>query len=421
MQSFTYSDAPAGNITAEADIPSSAKSPAAYSYDAQARVTSMTPGTGSELSYGFDPSGNLTSLPTGAAATYDHDSELTSSISAGTTTSYAYNADGERLTAAQGASTIASGTWNGAGQLTAYDDSAADMTAATYDGNGLRASATSSTTQAFTWDTTTTVPRLLMDSGSAYIYAGSGTPAEQVSLSTGAATYLLSDLLGSVRGIVSSIGALTATTAYDAWGNPETSGGLTSQTPFGYAGAYTDPTGLIYLVDRYYDPATGQFFSVDPDISQTSEPYEYANDNPVSNTDPSGALVVKPNDEYTDIVFYFNRAETKKLANPLVKVASWIVFVAYGWLRATGRIPEGLDDFLVKIIAEALPAINKSAKDAMKKQGYCVQLNWSLLEGSRGSIYSSTSGPVETEGPHKGKFLYYCSGNWVKARKKHKG
>jgi RHS repeat-associated protein len=29
--------------------------------------------------------------------------------------------------------------------------------------------------------------------------------------------------------------------------------------PLGYAGAYTDPDGLLYLVNRYYDPQTGQF------------------------------------------------------------------------------------------------------------------------------------------------------------------
>jgi RHS repeat-associated protein len=31
-----------------------------------------------------------------------------------------------------------------------------------------------------------------------------------------------------------------------------------------FAGGYADPTELIYLVNRYYNPATGQFTSVDP-------------------------------------------------------------------------------------------------------------------------------------------------------------
>jgi RHS repeat-associated protein len=254
----------------------------------------MTPGTGSALNYSFDASSNLTSLPLGATATYDNAGELTSAALAGVTTNYTYNADGERLTAKNGSTTIASGTWNGAEQLTAYSDSTANTGSATYDGNGLRASATttpsggSATTQNFAWNTTTPVPQLLMDSANAYVYGSSGTPAEQVNLATGAVTYLIHDSLGSVRGIVSSSGALTASTAYDAWGNPNSAGGLSSYTPFGYAGGYTDSTGLLYLVNRYYDPATGQFPSVDPLVSSTHQPYSYGGGNPVSNTDPHG-------------------------------------------------------------------------------------------------------------------------------------
>ena len=109
-----------------------------------------------------------------------------------------------------------------------------------------------------------------------------------MNLSTGTITYLVSDALGSVRGVVSSAGSLTASTAYDAWGNPETTGGLTAETPFGFAGGYTDPTGLIYLIGRYYDPATGQFLSVDPMVQETGQPYAYTDDDPVNAVDPMG-------------------------------------------------------------------------------------------------------------------------------------
>ncbi len=112
--------------------------------------------------------------------------------------------------------------------------------------------------------------------------------ATAVSLATGTITYLITDALGSVRGTVNSSGTLTATTSYDAYGNPQTTGGLTTTTPFGYAGGYTDPSGLIYLIHRYYDPNTGQFTSGDPDQAATGQPYAYASGDPVDTTDPTG-------------------------------------------------------------------------------------------------------------------------------------
>ncbi|HVB45079.1 MAG TPA: RHS repeat-associated core domain-containing protein [Streptosporangiaceae bacterium] len=296
LQSFSYSDAPASTILSECDTtPSCSQPSAAYTYDAKGRVASMTRNGGTAMNYGFDPSGNLTTLPDGASATtgYDKAGELTSSLLNGVTTSYSYNAGGQRLTATQG-STIASGTWNGAGQLTGYTSPAGSMTGAAYDGEGLRASATftpsggSPVTESYVWDTTSDTPALLMDSASAYIYAGGNAPAEQVNLATGAVTYLVTDSLGSVRGTVNGSGALTGTTSYDAWGNPVTSGGLTASTPFGYAGGYTDPTGLVYLINRYYDPSTGQFTSLDPLVDQTLQPYAYTAGDPVSQTDPTG-------------------------------------------------------------------------------------------------------------------------------------
>jgi RHS repeat-associated protein len=129
-----------------------------------------------------------------------------------------------------------------------------------------------------------------MDGNNAYIYAGGLAPTEQVSLSAGAITYLITDSLGSVRGTVNSSGTLSGTTAYDAWGNPETAGGLTSVSPFGYSGGYTDPDGLIYLINRYYNSNVGQLISVDPLIAHTQQAYTYASGNPVDDVDPTGEL-----------------------------------------------------------------------------------------------------------------------------------
>jgi RHS repeat-associated protein len=58
---------------------------------------------------------------------------------------------------------------------------------------------------------------------------------------------------------------------------------------FLYCGQYRDSaSGLYYLRARWYDPATGQFTSVDPLVALTGQPYSYAGNNPVNESDPSG-------------------------------------------------------------------------------------------------------------------------------------
>ena len=42
------------------------------------------------------------------------------------------------------------------------------------------------------------------------------------------------------------------------------------------------------LVGRYYDPATDQFISVDPDVAETGQPYAFTGDDPLDATDPLG-------------------------------------------------------------------------------------------------------------------------------------
>jgi len=41
-------------------------------------------------------------------------------------------------------------------------------------------------------------------------------------------------------------------------------------------------------VHRYYDPTTGEFLTVEPEVATTRQPYLYAGEDPVNETDPSG-------------------------------------------------------------------------------------------------------------------------------------
>jgi hypothetical protein len=42
------------------------------------------------------------------------------------------------------------------------------------------------------------------------------------------------------------------------------------------------------IINRYYDPTTGSFVSVDPNVIETGQPFSYSNDDPVNATDPLG-------------------------------------------------------------------------------------------------------------------------------------
>ena len=163
----------------------------------------------------------------------------------------------------------------------------------TYDGNGLRASSTSpnGAISNFTYNLTSAIPQILTDSTNAYIYGPQGTPLgnaplEQISISqpTQLPLYLLSGPSGVTNTFDSQ--GLVGTQSYDPWGNITSSTDMT--TPFGYQGAYTDPTGFQYLINRYYDPSTGQFLSVDPLAALTGARYGYSADDPINFRDPLG-------------------------------------------------------------------------------------------------------------------------------------
>jgi RHS repeat-associated protein len=50
---------------------------------------------------------------------------------------------------------------------------------------------------------------------------------------------------------------------------------------------------LTSIINRYYDPTTDQFLSVDPDVAQTDQPYVFTNDDPLNLEDPLGMEALK--------------------------------------------------------------------------------------------------------------------------------
>jgi RHS repeat-associated protein len=111
---------------------------------------------------------------------------------------------------------------------------------------------------------------------------------EQINNSSGEVLYLHHDQQGSTRLLTGSTGKVEGSFTYGPYG--ETTGHTgTATTPLGYDAQYTSSdTGLIYLRNRVYDPKTAQFLTVDPAVAFTGEPYSYASDNPLNESDPTG-------------------------------------------------------------------------------------------------------------------------------------
>ena len=276
----------------------------AYNADNQVDSGPIT-GSSSNNSYSYVPDGGIsTDTNTIASATYNSDDQLCWTSASSSTngcgspptgaTQYTYNADGERVSAVPTSGNSAAYGWDSpTGDLLCANTNGATCstrvrrlrppcirTTGTDCVPPRRSARRRPTTRGAR---SAQNPQLLSDGTWDYVYVpGSSVPVEQVAASgsSPAADLLLSDPNGSVRGIVQlTTGThqdqLVNYTDYDAYGNPITqsggsveTGGLTATqtsinsnyvgtTPFGFGGGYTDPTGLIYLVHRYYDPARG--------------------------------------------------------------------------------------------------------------------------------------------------------------------
>jgi RHS repeat-associated protein len=98
---------------------------------------------------------------------------------------------------------------------------------------------------------------------------------------------------GSVRQLTNSVGQVTDSYEYDAFGNSFTKVGTTPNNYLYRGEQYDSDLGLYYLRARYYNPATGRFLSRDPLDGQQIDPktlhkYLYAGGDPANSWDPSG-------------------------------------------------------------------------------------------------------------------------------------
>jgi RHS repeat-associated protein len=282
LASVTYGRDGEGQVasTSSTELPGEASS--SYTYNQANRLTKD-----GATAYEYDPAGSPTKLGSSAAA-YD---EASQPEHAGGT-DFSYDAVGERTKATPSAGPSTSYGYDQAGELASVSrlsegEAPAIEDSYAYSGDGLRTSQTSGgTTKYLSWDQSAGLPLILGDGNDSFIYGPADTPIEQIDNTTGTVTYLHHDQAGSTRLLTGSTGTVSGKCAYSAYGTPTCEG---SSTPLGFDGEYTSAdTGLIYMRARTYDPSTAQFLSLDPLEKLTRAPYDFAEDNPLNESDPTG-------------------------------------------------------------------------------------------------------------------------------------
>ncbi len=218
------------------------------------QVTSTGPLAGPTRTYSYDNAGNTltatTSTGTAQTLTWDKENHLSTVTEGGTTTAtYVYDADGRRLLARTPTKT------------TLYLPDGTELEQASGGGTPL---------------------------GTRY-YAGLA-----VRQPNGGLKWTITNHQNTA---VTQIDAVTLTPTRRRmlpFGEDRTTPPPTWMGTKGFVDGTQDPTGLTHLGAREYDPTLGRFISIDPIMDLTDpqqwHPYTYANNSPVTFSDPSGLV-----------------------------------------------------------------------------------------------------------------------------------
>ncbi len=269
-----------------------------FVYDAfnQLKQANVTAGSGTSYSYGYDANGNQTSRVAGSGTTtmaYNAANELcwvysgsssNSCASAPTgSTSYTFDADGNETGNSSGAAL----SYNPKNQTTSITFNGTTLSPLTYTGTDQTQRTVAGST---TFSNGPSGIQISTASGSNTYYLRDNQGVVLGERIGSNHYYYLTDGLGSVVAVISGDGLTIGDEySYDPYGNTTFHSGMVAN-PWGFAGGFTDPTGLIKFGARYYDPLTSRWTQTDPMAQgKPFSIYRYAFNNPVNGTDPTGA------------------------------------------------------------------------------------------------------------------------------------
>ena len=186
-----------------------------------------------------------------------------------------------------------------------------------------------------------------------YIYVGGSWVPSYALHRDGRLFRIVTDQVGSVRVVVNvDTGAVAQNYEYSPFGVLEVDVTTEAIVPHRFAGGlYDSDTGLLRFGARDYDPAIGRFTAKDPIGFAGGDPnlYAYAGNDPINGAEPRGLFVDTLMDAVAiggcafailrDNVFGSCGNFSANAQRCAMAAAAFVVpFVAYGALRATGRL-----------------------------------------------------------------------------------
>ena len=277
-----------------------------YVYDSLDRLTSETDlvsGQNKTFTYSYDSEGDrLQSVSAGGTTTFTYNAadQLVRRIPpTGASTSYFYDQVGNLIRAVGPGGTTSYG-WDSQELLSQVTPPSGPAVSFTYDSNGIRRSKTvGGNTTTYNYESGKLISEVSAAGTTSYTYDDGGAPLT-ITLPSGSTYTYRYDGRGSTLQLTDNNHQAAASYTYDAWGNVLSQTGdaaLLIANPYTYRGQFgvriDSETGLYMMQARYYDPTIGRFVSRDPaGADDAIGAYIYAQDNPVTQLDPSGAVVL---------------------------------------------------------------------------------------------------------------------------------
>ena len=277
---YTYN--PANQIATITDLTNSRT----FGYDLIDRLKTVTASNNQNEFYNFDHVGNRTS--SNLSSTYGYQIGKFNQLASTATASYQYDANGNMVSKAED-SNFWRYNWDNENRMV-QASTRKQSVRYRYDALGRRVQRYTPGVKENTKFINDGHDVLLDDNdGTLTKYLNAPGIDNKLRVQTGSSVnYFLTDHLGSTNGLADSMGALTASTTYDSFGN---SSNTNFPSRYQFTGREFDSfSGLQFSRARFYDPKLGRFISEDPigfgggDINL----YGYVWNSPGSFTDPTG-------------------------------------------------------------------------------------------------------------------------------------